>query len=452
MIRTLEELRNFENLCLNLNTQIINKNGNQLTDIELAQIMDIYFSNQLEWLDRMTKQNYTFSLFKIDDRIVGVSGIDHDDLQIRDNSVHIEFQNMGIYQRLMKHTSDWLKRNKQGIAYYLFIEKIDNNRETILNHINLGFVLLDRSTQSEPTYTSDINRKTYTSLGGKDYLVFRTPGHHNINFLKYSARGGRCSGIYIGNGIILTADHCDRYDLPDFNSARIDVNQLIFPFFKPRTVPNYFNVRSQFFRYPNRTSSGENITNDFAIIKLSNVEANKFNKDMEVIPLLQDNLTIHGEVLSPDNIDSQSQNLNYSTYGINSDNIRTTKINHFDNRKIKRYYDRHATKPTLPENMIGDSFPNTLNNFRKKINCVKVVDGDVQLEPGDSGGPHYHIKESTGQIFYIGPTGLRNYSYCQDEFLNTTVPSVYQHKHFIKSHYPGDLLIYNFASDTFLFE
>ena len=361
----------------------------------------------------------------------------------------------------MKHTNDWLKKNKYNIPYYLFTEKTGNpveDKKKILNHINSGLVLLDRSTERRATYKSGVNLKTYTSLGGKDYLVFRTPGNHNINFVTYSARGGgHCSGIYIGNGIILTADHCDRDDPPDFNSARIEVNKLKFHFFKPRTVHNDFvhndfNVSSQFFRYPDRTSNGENITNDFAIIKLSNVEANKFNKDMEVIPLLQDNLTIHGEVLSSDNIDSQSQNLNYSTYGINSNNIRTTKINHFDNRKIKRYYDRHAAKPTLPENMIGDSFPNTLNNFRKKINCVKVVDGDVQLEPGDSGGPHYHIKESTGQIFYIGPTGLRNYSYCQDEFLNTTVPSVYQHKHFIKSHYPGDLLIYNFASDTFLFE
>ena len=72
------------------------------------------FSSNIEtiswWQEgKMTKQTYTFSLFKINNQIVGVSGIDHDDLEIRDDAVHKDYQKMGIYKRLMKHTNNWLK-------------------------------------------------------------------------------------------------------------------------------------------------------------------------------------------------------------------------------------------------------------------------------------------------------------------------------------------------------
>jgi hypothetical protein len=59
MIRTLEELRQFEEDCL---YNIVNKNGNELTEKEKTEIKNVYLSNGLQWWQdgKMTKQNYTF--------------------------------------------------------------------------------------------------------------------------------------------------------------------------------------------------------------------------------------------------------------------------------------------------------------------------------------------------------------------------------------------------------
>tara|TARA_Y100000591_G_scaffold319935_1_gene332600 strand:+ start:440 stop:1807 length:1368 start_codon:yes stop_codon:yes gene_type:complete len=455
MIRTLEKLQIFENLCIN--SEIISKNGNQLQPNEEDEIKRVYSSNGLPWWNegKMTKSTYTFSLFKINNQIVGVSGIDHDDLEIRDDAVHKDYQNMGIYKRLMKHTNNWLKINKPGITYYLFTEKTginSNDRKKILNHINAGLVLLDRSTERNSTYTSGINGKTYYSLEDNDYFVFRTPGNHNINFLNYRARGGgfaKCSGIYIGNGIILTADHCDRDGPDDFISPEISVNSLNFPF-KPDGVT--VRVKSEFIRYPGRTFGDENTTNDFAIIKLiPSSEANKFNQDMEVIPLLQDNLNIHGEAVFVDgDYPSYSDTRDYNSYGKNDLNIRQTKIIDFNVVRIE------VDQENLSDNMRGDNMTETLNNFRSKLNCVRVTDGRP-LDQGDSGGPHFHIKNDTNQIVYLGPTGTKPYPYCYEELTHggdadVVISAVYQHRNFIKSNHPADLIIYNLSRDIFLFD
>ena len=452
MIRTLERLQIFENLCIN--SEIINKNGDRLLPNEKNEIERVYTSNGLRWWqeEKMTKSTYTFSLFRINSQIVGVSGIDHDDLEIRDDAVHKDYQNMGIYKRLMKHTNNWLKQNRNGTTYYLFTEKTHNtgkDREKILNHINSGLVLLDRTTERHSTYTSGINRKTYYSLGDNDYFVFRTPGNHNINFLNYRARGdGKCSGIYIGNGIILTADHCDRDDEVDFTPTvtAISVKYLNFPF-KPDIVT--VEVTSTFIRYPDRTAGGENFTNDFAIIKLDPSEANKFNQDMEVIPLLQDNLNIHGVAIF-DNGDypSISETRDYNSYGQNDTNIRQTKIIDFNDVKIG------VEEVHLSDNLKGADMTETLNNFRSKLNCVRVTDGRP-LDQGDSGGPHFHIKNDTNQIVYLGPTGAKPYPYCHGDPTSgpdVVISAVYQHRDFIKSNHPADLIIYNLSRDIFLLD
>ena len=392
MITTLEQLKRFEDLCIN--SEIINKNGNQLLPNEKDEIEQVYTSNGLTWWNegKMTKQTYTFSLFKINNQIVGVSGIDHDDLEIRDDAVHKDYQKMGIYKRLMKHTNNWLKMNKSDKTYYLFTEKTGNdiiNREKILNHINSGLVLLDRSTERKSTYKSGVNGKEYYNLGDNDYFVFRTPGNHKINFLNYQARGsGRCSGIYIGNGIILTADHCDREAEDDFRKTEISVNILTFPFKSDGVT---IRVTSKFIRYPRRTFGGENTTNDFAIIKLVKTEYDKFNQDMEVIPLLQDNLNIHGEAIFVlGDYPSISDKRPYYTYGIRDSNIRHTKIKDFNVVGIEM----EREHPHFSENMKGANMIETLNNFRSKLNCVRVTNGRP-LDQGDSGGPHFHIKNET---------------------------------------------------------
>lgn len=448
MFNNLKELKDFEDSCL---TEIINKNGNELTQDEIEQIKAVYTSNELTkywWqFEKMTKPNYTFSLFKIGDTIVGVSGMDHDDYEIRDDAVHNDFQNRGIYKRLMKHTNDWLKRNRDNIPYYLFTEKTrdtDEDKKKILNHINSGLVLLDRSTGGSDTYESGVNGQTYERLGGKDYLVFRTPGNHDINFVTYNARSGSCSGIYIGNGIILTADHCDRLEQEDYLLSNLKVTELRFPF---RQNQKSFRIQKNFIRYPGRNTTDENFTNDFAIIRLEENEANIFNHDMEVIPLLLDNLTIHGKSENEGgNYPSNSSKRYYYAYGINDRKIRKTKINEFHNTDISKHYGQN----NIPPNLKGETFIDTLDNYRKKFNCVKIETGK-DFDEGDSGGPHFHIKNETGQIVYLGPTGTKNYTYClygQD----VVISAVYQHRDFIKANHPSDLLIYNLERDTFLFE
>lgn len=449
MIRTLEELRIFEEDCL---YNIVNKNGNELTEKEKTEIKNVYLSNGLQWWQdgKMTKQNYTFSLYKINNTIVGVSGIDHDDLEIRDDSIHKDYQNRGFYKRLMKHTNNWLKINKPQGVYYLFTEKTgnpNNDKIKILNHINSGLVLLDRTTERESTYTSNINKKTYYGLGDNDYIIFRTSGHHQINFLTYTARNGaNCSGIYIGNGIILTADHCDREERDDWMYEPIRVTRLNFPFKNLGGFNINVTGSSEFIRYPGRTFGGENFTNDFAIIKLSQDKVKDFNQDMEVIPLLQDNISIHGKAKNDGrgNYPSNSDFSDFYTYGINYRNRRVTKITNFLNDEIlKHFRDRN-----IPQNMRKDTPVNTINNYREKLNCVKITTGS-DLSQGDSGGPHYHIKKETGQMVYIGPTGTKPFSYCKTHE-EVVIASVYQHINFIKD--KNNILLYNLENDVFLFD
>lgn len=453
MIRTLEELRQFEDYCL---YNIVNKNGNELTEKEKTEIKNVYSSNGLQWWQdgKMTKQNYTFSLYKINNTIVGVSGIDHDDLEIRDDSIHKDYQNRGFYKRLMKHTNNWLKINKPQGVYYLFTEKTGNpniDKIKILNHINSGLVLLDRTTERESTYTSNINKKTYYGLGDNDYIIFRTSGHHKINFLTYTARnGGNCSGIYIGNGIILTADHCDREEIDDWKNEPIRVTRLIFPFKNPGGFNINVSGSSEFIRYPLRLYGGENFTNDFAIIKLSQDKVKDFNQDMEVIPLLQDNISIHGKAINDGRVNypskSESEKSEFYTYGINYRNIRVSNIMNFNNLEISRHYRNY----NIPKNMRKDILLDTLNNYREKLNCVQITNG-LDLSQGDSGGPHYHIKKETGQMVYIGPTGAKPYSYCKTR-KEVVIASVYQHINFIKDNNKNNILLYNLENDVFLFE
>jgi hypothetical protein len=449
---------------INITFDIIN--GASLSENQITQIKNVYSSNSetKSWwqVGRMKKKDYTFSVIKANNIIIGVAGIDFNDLELRDDAVHNNYQGKGYYKQLLVHTNKWLLDHHKDKIFYLFTEKTSDesyNQKKILNHLNAGLVLLENTTNKINTYKSIANRKTYQHLGGIDYLIFRTPGSHGLNMITYNYttnspryrsennKYSTCSGIYIGNGIIITADHCDKEKAEDviahedrnlYTIKNVDVN-----FVNMKKSTNKLNFHPNY----KRTNLNGLEFNDIAIIKISDDEINNINHDLEIIPLLQDNNYINTLLLNDKHINFKSQ-----MYGrnIGIQNTVLDKINYI--QFIDDFFADGAFSQ-LPKILFsGDKSREGDNIFDKVFKRLKnnlFCSINSNSKPGDSGGPHW-LYNNNNQMIYIGPTGTKPYLYCTTPKDSISISPVYNYLDTIKE-YKRPILIYNYEQNKFIY-
>ena len=170
-------------------------------------------TDEIPWLTKMLNDDYIFILLYCDSKICGQCGIDIINCEYRDDFILPKYRERGLYKLLLNNRVNYSEseefiRKYGDKIYYLFTEfsKPYRNSKKIKTHLNSGLTLLDKPINTK--FKSKFNDQTY-SLDGL-YLAFRTSiGDLEDNYVTYEFNVNfRCCGIYLGNGKILTANHC----------------------------------------------------------------------------------------------------------------------------------------------------------------------------------------------------------------------------------------------------
>jgi len=144
------------------------KPGNTLNNIEINEIKNIFNSNTEThgwWNEgKMKNNNYIFVMIKHDGNVIGTCGIDLNELELSDDSIHKDYRGMNLYQSLLKKRVEYVKTNYNNKKFYLFTE-IDSIEQL---HSYTGMTKI--TGKKTGNFVGNNEQKYY--LGGKSYHTF----------------------------------------------------------------------------------------------------------------------------------------------------------------------------------------------------------------------------------------------------------------------------------------
>jgi hypothetical protein len=398
---------------------------------------------------------------------------------------YISLRGKGIYKNILRIRADYIRYSPylNDKIFYLFTEIEANekiNRSKIKNHVASGLVMVEgiagrhlpdpvpagQDYGDYHRFRSDIVGKTYDALDSP-HLIFRTPGrmigdkyinYGMKNFIKYN---DTCSGIYIGDGLIVTADHCiddNDFGLPDKKGGEVTsrINYITFHRIDEATgnVVTDMTINNGpyggddlfvFRNNPNRAGIYEGMT-DITIIDIrkymrKNMDSShctvlNFPKELQKISILRD----------PQNMNYVSEM--YAWGKMNPETPRVGRKAFPDSKGIKEHIEKVYVKGYPNElNILGFGLLNKMGEVEPKEGvheafgnvwelkgpsvdhvtdvsakttfafCDRIPIGADRYHPGnsaasnipllrrgDSGGPMYYLN-SKEQIVLIGPVG-----------------------------------------------
>lgn len=179
----------------------------------------------------MITDNWEFQLVLVDDVIACVGGVKVQDKELCYDCTHKDYTK-DLYGIMCKQRMINLKINHLDKSFYLFTE----HEYLIKTHLNSGLVLLDQKSTLE-TFTCRYTKQEYSDMTN-NYYIFRTviSDSYKSNLIRYISNYGTCSGIYIGDGVIITAGHCwkdlfgkDELDNPKISIIKFGMRTIYIP-------------------------------------------------------------------------------------------------------------------------------------------------------------------------------------------------------------------------------
>lgn len=393
--------------------------GIRLTNVEKINIENNYNSNNETkgWYKPalMETKNYYFIL-AIDDalppnkKIVGQVGIDVTNLELGYDVINQTHLGQNIYPQLLKERIIFIRNNPQlkTKIFYLFTEKIQNNiiknvkinNSKIKNHLNSGLILIDKTINAN--FTSSINHKSYINFDGKEHLAFRSPEDNlSRNYVSYTHSNGTCSGLYIGQRLIITADHCYHDIFTEspmiiYNLKIGDKNITLNENDKPHIFKSNIlrlQITAQF--------------TDVAILQLPITYDNQLDNELERVIIYNNPVEI-------------ANNDYFSIWGSKlQQTVNDIKLNSYDIGEIQTFYNNENFPPFVLDKIKNNNTPAKYLQGIKTF-VIGFCRNAITLVGGDSGGPVYY-KNALGQnivISVIGSEDGSNFNQCASRGIN----------------------------------
>jgi len=377
------------------NKKSIYKSGNNLTSEEIIQIKAVYQNSDCQnqsivWRSDMDTNNWQFQLISYD-KIACVGGVKLDTKELGYDCTHKDYQRYGLYKDMCNERMKNIQIFHYGETFYLFTK----HKYLIKTHLNSGLVLLDQKSTPE-TFTCRYTNQTYSGMTN-NYYIFRTviPGSYKMNLVSYKHTYGNCSGMYIGNGNIITAGHCYK---EKFNETSMNINEITFGW---QTANNHtLNIPTgnsgSIYNY-NDDSDINNQWKDISIIKLPQILLNKIKDlQLETIPIL-----INPEKTPPLSGSDTNKLNKLSLFGRTADSLeREVEIN--KNMFIED--NKHLTligQNALMQNAFDIKLVNSniITEYKKRFTCLTQK---TKSMGGDSGGSLFFFDENRNIPIYIG--------------------------------------------------
>ena len=387
--------------------------GIRLTNVEKINIENNYNSNNETkgWYKPalMETKNYYFIL-AIDDalppnkKIVGQVGIDVTNLELGYDVINQTHRGQNIYPQLLKERIIFIRNNPQlkTKIFYLFTEKIQNNiinnvninNSKIKNHLNSGLILIDKTINAN--FTSSINHKSYINFDGKEHLAFRSPEDNlSRNYVSYTHSNGTCSGLYIGQRLIITADHCyhDNFNEPPmiiYNLKIGDKNITLNENDKPHIFKSNIlrlQITAQF--------------TDVAILQLPITYDNQLDNELERVIIYNNPV----EIANNDYLSIWGSKLQQT--------VNDIKLNSYNIGEIQTFYNNGNFPPFVLDKIRNNNTPAKYLQGIKTF-VIGFCRNAIAPVEGDSGGPVYY-KNALGQnivISVIGSVDGSNFNQC----------------------------------------
>lgn len=408
---------------------------------DIDQIKVVYNSNpdtSIRWRDDMADATkWNFQLLKIrhnddpqgSEKIIGVAGVnltdkelgydaifhsDEENGNIPRSSGYIGFLGKGYYRQLCAERVKNVQAKHPTESFFLFTQ----HTRLLKIHIDSGLELLDVMPPGDDgTFTCRYSRHVYTRIDGTDYALRLLCNNHKPdngngnankfpNFVRID-KPGMCSGLYIGNGIIITAAHCLKEGGGEAGPNEIDAMVMLDPY------NARIRVRGRYHYYPYRNANST--WKDIAVIV---IDKNAI-ADMQLakIHILDDPVN-----LPPMHHMDDTQIPNLFMYGFPGGGVRDVTLSknalseyivsspvQFILREIKRInmYEigKYPDAPNgLPEGY-GNRYKDLLNfvryEYKKRFTCTN--DQTLAI-PGDSGGPLF-FKNNSNKIMISSVIG-----------------------------------------------
>lgn len=403
------------------NKKSIYKSGDNLTSEEIRQIKAVYQNSNCQnqsitWRSNMDTNNWEFQLILVDDKIVCVGGVKLDTKELGHDCTHIDYTGKGLYKDMCNERIKNIKNFHNGKTFYLFTEW-----EYLINtHLNSGLVLLDQ--KSTPgTFTCRYTNQKYSAMTD-NYYIFRTvtPSSYKMNLVSYNHTYGNCSGMYIGNGNIITAGHCYK---EKFNEIRMNINEITFGWQTANKTLNIsHNLNGSIYKYNNERDIN-NQWKDISIIKLPQILLNKIKDlQLETIPIL-----INPEKTPPTSSTDASKLKKLTLFGRTADSLeREVEINknmfiedNSDTNFLKHLTLNRETALTLNAFDIKLENSNIITEYKKRFTCLTQR---TKSMGGDSGGPLFFFEENKNIPIYIGDLLGLSSDLCDSKTTTNTNP------------------------------
>lgn len=441
------------------------KQGSHLSETERLQIENNYKNNTESddnWYNatNMINDDYWFVLaIKTggDDPtnvIIGQMGIDKNSYELRDECVNKTYEDRNLLKCLFTSRAKYIRDTAElnDRIYYYFADKRNeqdstdgetnklNNLNIIREQLEAGLVQLDHDVNGNdsdisPTgkyvtsfpKTGEPGNVEFTISPTERLLAFRTPGYytdssrHNYvsgssrNYIKYFGKGV-CSGLYLGNGLIMTAGHCHLDHWEPFERY-IDINSVEFP---GKTIHINSEDRGRvFFDHPERTWENRDTAQakswyiDLAIIDISNY-MDQVPRDLEKIIICENpsSIPIHTDLMA---------------WGRNETHPRTNLFKGVTNNSA---IIRNFNMAALPDILLTEpshlrTEMTAVNEFNRLItgSCATNNDG-TRLRQGDSGGPLLYVNQNKQTILIgsLGQAGAAGFINCPPDSSHRFVP------------------------------
>ena len=415
----------------------IYKDGlNPLFQEEIDQIKVVYNSNpdgSIRWIGDMadlTKWNFQLLKIRINgdsqgsEKIIGVVGINLEDRELGYDAIfhsdeekidsdisagYIGFLGKGYYRQLCAERVKNVQMKHSTKSFFLFTE----HTRLLKTHIDSGLELLDvMPPAGDGTFTCRYSHKMYTRIDGTDYALRLLCNDHKPdngdanknkfpNFVRID-NPGLCSGLYIGNGIIITAAHCLKESGNEVGPNEITATVTIDPHGSIKQVTGRYHY------YPYRTSNST--WKDISVIV---IDKNAI-ADMQLakIPILDDPINLPpmhhmDDTLIPDlfmygfpgggvrDVTLSKNALNAYSGGSPVQTIlrEITEVDRYEIGIYPNWQDAVRVRGTPPEGY-APTEEGKLNfvrhEYKKRFTCTN---DQTRAIPGDSGGPLFLKKK-----------------------------------------------------------
>ena len=386
------------------------------------------------------------------EKIIGVAGINLTDKELGYDAIfhsdeekisrpisdgYIGFLRKGYYRQLCAERVKNVQIKHPTQSFFLFTK----HTRLLKTHIDSGLELLDIMPPRVPsrgptgTFKCNYSKNVYERIDGNDYALRLLCDRHkpdngdanknnfpNFVQIPYENRDhqpGLCSGMYIGNGIIITAAHClkpnGNENLPNEVVAKV----ILDPY-----GPRKKEIQGRYHYYPGRTF--QDTWKDIAVIRINKNHISDLQ--LAKIPILADPVNLPPQThLDPDNEIPDLFMYGYPGGGVRQITVNKNALNPILMTMatllahLPGIYDFGNLPIGYPNNAQG-KINFVRDEFKKRFTCT-----NLPAVEGDSGGPLYLKKKNNkiliGSVLGAGggicPSFYRNYALSGVSFFNT---------------------------------